>query len=1824
MVRELITLIFMALLLSSCLPEQGARQLSGTTDNLDGGSISDGEETIGNGETSAPYWYDGGNSLTTLTIDFDNKKNHYLFGSLIDQYLSSASNFNGSYCLYTKFATGSNSSFPLMVRATPAITVNYSNGNKTRYWRINLSSELGNDFCNLPAKNGANAPLTNLAALVYHPKNVCAGCRNIIASEEFVLYKHVDSASGGYLQRIEQTEIPYGNLSLRIDLNGNTQDNSGFCTDSSCSAQGYDCCVNGQCVNEGNVKLSGAQSDPDSFALAELEKATDPNWYLKYPEFYYICLEDPQNGTEDPLDPEDPVSDAQERLVKMLADYECVEELKANSLESPFHKDPVDESLPNGSYKTCDVSEPPPEPLPNMHYKKVMQRLYANCGCGQSELSDMVNFCPAYTYKLVYKKDALGNDTDEISDVACVTPQSHDNDLPFQDLEVSVNSRSAPHRFFNEDGKEIDPYDPTNIEGSSTQEGEPFQYLDNERLFPLNGAFNMNSLLGQMTVGLDQARPAKVVELDFDKSYYIAVLQGTYTACPSCSKDSWFTNFSPYPTTQQGLGIRATGFTTSRDSWGTNSSFANYEDAVFGRACWVPPTMLPFGHSAKADAKEQRLARLKTQAAMYVNGYQRDWFGFNRGALIGSFDGVTWFAIGKGRIVKATSDRLFLAINAPFADLANPSDHIVSVQEYDFVTTGAKYDYDPSEEINSAFQNEAGLCQKHHECETDSHCITKLGWEYSCVNVYEYKTHWPSFEPSGAKEVAQDARTGALVQFLQQGELPVGSGSRRCVYRGAGAPCRSDLENISDENARRALACAPNFYCANVTSSDFNKEVARYGASLDSVIDPKNHYYGQDANILGRPKDYIALSGASALPQDVRNTIKENMELTEPGTASVGLCRPGKSLPSYGAGLATNNYDQLKQQQIKDIQNRTDFISQIAGCNSTLFTSLRYSSCPMIGPDGNYLHLSDEYLNEDGLAASDSLGAWGFGNRKDATKYYSTQQNMCGLEAVDSAMYSVYDKTEEELREKSAFKTIEARNLASADVQIEPTLVQNACFRRAGSVCHTNYDCAPNFKHYEVLDLLSPDVFGNTPERKYWEEYLVCAQEKREPILTSSPEPSQLEAYNAYSMHNNRCCREVGKEITIYTEDVSNMPETAGLRTDIYGGFQPNNPKRYSRFAASLPVVNDNSLTAQTPGASRVSAKRPDPSDPTAPSILDRNQWKNIHDAAARTCCGGTWVRKFADGSNDWSRNRLNLDVSNFKCINYKTPLLLAEDPSVYGDGSGLDGMNLGQVSQDSINFCPDTGASAGGCAQWEIDPIDDFTRVRPVLDGTTARMTIDSDPDEMNNGNYWANNPYSFMQLLSYVSNPEGANSDVFEGMPYMDWSKTFSDVDTEEESSQAIFTRIPTFIAFDNIDNLNIKMEQPGGGSPVACTHICPGGAAPDAAGRCPLDETAGYFACDGNLMDWAGICEITNVSWNDPGLGDPCYYLYDSPTRRLKVVYPQSVIDDTNNYETQKISIQIDFTAPGTLRWEQERVAPATPTDDPAALPHRRGSRPGNALYYLEKLAKLEYIGIPQMTYEPIFCNDNYQKLVPGIFKEEYKTAKEFIDSPETFPDTSLPTYWTTSGGGNYNPANHWSTDEMRKVADQALLAQEPVFSAHEFKCCLPLGSEIGETDPASMCCSGARREIDSNSNGSDGVKYMCALPTGTDLNVYFNKFVSGEGLSDEYLTNAQPLTVSDFDSKTGEPKLDGAVINKLIAIGNELCEAGATTRGGAYGAFFPEPYSNYEPEGAAIEPIGSILDSPYDNGTNNNRNTGFNVFQEGYRWNHHIYCSEEGTN
>ena len=78
----------------------------------------------------------------------------------------------------------------------------------------------------------------------------------------------------------------------------------------------------------------------------------------------------------------------------------------------------------------------------------------------------------------------------------------------------------------------------------------------------------------------------------------------------------------------------------------------------------------------------------------------------------------------------------------------------------------------------------------------------------------------------------------------------------------------------------------------------------------------------------------------------------------------------------------------------------------------------------------------------------------------------------------------------------------------------------------------------------------------------------------------------------------------------------------------------------------------------------------------------------------------------------------------------------------------------------------------------------------------------------------------------------------------------------------------------------------------------------------------------------------------------------------------------------------------------------------------------------------------------------------------------------------------------------------------------------------------------------CCSNFTV---SEKNSSGKTVEICKLPQGTDLNLYFNRFVSGEGYGKTL--PAGGLEDKNYIPETGEPKLDQETLKMIISHFNQ---------------------------------------------------------------------------
>lgn len=1682
-------LVLLLLALVSCTPtaqvSKGDLSSTATTSGANSGS--------GSVPVTAVSWNYLGAAQNFITINVSNLNSAYIVGTPVEDYLSNSENFdNVNYCLVSTYTIGGIRK-ELRSRIVPISYFDFKTKRTVKNLRVDFpDGTISSTTCAGTLKiqdAGTGLPVTdsNGATLLnrfYDAAALCTNCTGMLEAQSVRIFKKVSTT----LEQVPVTSVSSDALALQVDPNFAVTSGGGTCSTNDCIARGFNCCLENQCVKDGATKPAARELYSSMLETAEEERLVNPLAYLNYPQLYYICgTSVPTTGGSTTSGTTSGSSGSYDPAFQILKkDYACVEHLKSKATITPFHNELLSRTWP--SIPECLTAAA--DSSLEQYFQKVMVRLYTTCGCNRTELQDMINNCPAYEYTVVNR-----DTNNEPTRIDCYTPPGPVT-VPLQQS-VSVPSRSAPHRFFEKsNGAE------KAIETGVEQEESKFEYLDDGKVLPSQQPFSMNAILGQMSVSLDQALPAKTVPLELDQIYFLSTTSGYYTPCPTCAKDSWLSAFTAFPSASTGTGLQAVGHTTERDTFSTNTTGGNYEDTIFGRACWLPPTMIPYTHSAKSDAVTQRRNRLSAQAALFVNGYQRDWFGFNKGALIGSFDGVTWFAIGKGRIIRSTSKKLFLAINAPFADVASPTTHVVRIQAYDGITQAAQVDYDPQYHQYHPYQNEAGNCQRYHFCATDTDCVTKLGWEYACADVKDLKTNWPEFDADG-NEKANIANALTIDQILQQKKFP-SSATKRCVYRGAGSICHTNSAALpgTDLNKRKLLTCAPNFYCASSGASTMNNKIARYAAPLEDIPVARNHLFGKDANILGRPENY---TGSTALTSAIRATLLDNLTAYEPGIGSnTGVCQPGKALPTTATEATLSN--PFNQHKSADSARRADFINQIASCNPTLFSVNRHSSCPVIGSDGNYEMFATATLQ------------LGYERR-------ASNQNACGLESLSSS--ANLTQTADVLQSSSPFRAIEAKTLNS-QIIVDGTLVRDACLRRAGSVCHTDLDCSPNKMHANQAEFFGTSFFGNNAEKSYYSEYLVCGQKDAKPL------PSNIEAFKNYDISQNKCCREIGKDLTTFTADVPQethtslkpyLPDSAGLIVTNAPGITPNNPKRYSRLATveglnvAKPILTANIDRTGT-GLTGTN------------NIMKVDQWKTISEANSESCCGGGFIRKFSDGSNDWTRrDRVVLDVTNFACLNSRS--IMITHPEDAGGYALNEAASL--VSTDYGDYCKDSTSTNGACAQFSIQDrsADIIPQGTAPYDSTVTINTIKPDYKQLSNPDYY------------FKPRSADANAGVI-----IDYN------DTATGARRNITIKVPSYLtkAFDAAviaGTADIQMLRDDG-----IGYIC------------SRDLAFNPTAADTSYGAGAAGCRYNLVAG-----------------RILKVAATDGAFAAGALFEKKKVGLRIVAAVAGS-------TAPVVTR-----------TQPGTSGYYLRRLGKLELSGIPQISFERLTCNDNANRLLPGIFEAGKVTLSDFNTDNNFSFTASYDSKDPTDGVTPVSTPSRFTTHHG--------LQHEPVFSANDFKCCSPLGTTVTDS---TKCCSGFGLAVAEGSNTK-----TCALPAGTDLMVYFNRFVSNEGTG-----SSQPgggLTEADFQSQTGEPIITASVNDKIRALGNAYCASGSVRQGGALGSFEIEPQGS---DTKTSDRIYNFVDSSRDYAESANAGStssqGYQAFMDGFRWNHHLYCAD----
>ena len=789
-------------------------------------------------------------------------------------------------------------------------------------------------------------------------------------------------------------------------------------------------------------------------------------------------------------------------------------------------------------------------------------------------------------------KPILDATTSAVVNYECTYNTSTTTEPPVNQT-VYVSNKNIAHRYYDTNGVNYDD----DYGSALNQELTAFSYTNNDVLKPNNVSqyVGFNEIYGSFAKsGTYVSRPAKRVSVKKDKLYDLLTVTGVFSSCTTCGSDYYTSLQKVFPSNfaGQGGGYQPDNYASSRVN---NTGTYRSDDLLFGRACFVPATMIPWTHSTASTPRDQRRARLAGQHFLFANGYNRDWYGFDYGSLIGSFDGVTWFSIGNQRRIKATSSNLYLAVNAYVGDLNVDSNFTVNVYESTAFSSDIA-DHDT--------ETDGAQCQKSHFCSTDNDCFRQLGYDYTCQNVASVYTNWPQFDPAGSEIVGSVNRSLLSIIGGSNGQ------AKRCVYRGRGTPCLANLDSAGTATTYNSstsvghLTCSPNNSCLPLTTSGrFNDRIARFAntplAQNIAGITPVSDTVGMGARVILRPFDYY---GTKSIPSSATVALNSNNVQA--------ICVPGKDIST-----AVDNFD-LNQRHPNTRTDTSDKLYGVGPASPLTMTTRSLNACPATDALGTTMQVYDLALGDATL------------------NMFSISQNMSSNLLNVSPLVS-----------QNVFSSTNGSQVTAVGYQ------RNTCLRAPGASCFSDMECAPSAFVATKARAASLASILNVAEAKFWEEDLVCGNPDFKVVNDGLLNPN-------FDLKKNRCCREFGKTMTVYTQregdssvewcdQATSTIKVAGVNTQI------SNPSRYSRVHSVYDKMTCD--RSQIPSKSFALSLEADNSTQRLAQIL--GQYKTLDTLNQRTCCTQHWVRSFATengGGHAFTKTKLqNIDKAMWKHVSW-------------------------------------------------------------------------------------------------------------------------------------------------------------------------------------------------------------------------------------------------------------------------------------------------------------------------------------------------------------------------------------------------------------------------------------------------------------------------------------------------------------------------------------------------------------------------------------------
>jgi hypothetical protein len=804
----------------------------------------------------------------------------------------------------------------------------------------------------------------------------------------------------------------------------------------------------------------------------------------------------------------------------------------------------------------------------------------------------------------------------------CVYPSGGDPVVPLQQT-IFLSAQTVPLRYFDVNGV---AWDDETYTSAPAQEGIAFSYTSGNRLQPnnLSQYVGMQEIFGSFDKTASAAKPPRMLRLKRNVEYDIFVDSGGLSNCSNCGSDPYQAVLRLFPQTfaQKGGGLVPDRQNSSRqNSTGVNRA----DDLLFGRACFVPPTMLPFSQTTQTDIQRQRLLRQASQHFLFANGYQRDWYGFDYGSIIGSYDGVRWFSIGNQRRIRAQGTKLYLAVNALFGDQSiNDSFKIVVSEASVAPSSGSLVDHDT--------ESDGAQCQREHFCSTDQDCIGRLGYDYTCQNVTELTTSWPSFDQEGNE--LSGTQTASLLSLVGGAN----GQTKRCVYRGRGTPCTANLSAVSGSGFTTATSlgfhtCSPNNYCANVaTSNRFNTAISRWAASpqTQNTVTPSTSddldVFGLGARIIGRPQNFYGNRSATTISPAAYALSSTTLaqHLTSQLLVS-GLCLPGKvveSATNYNTG-----HSLVPSATDPDSADRLFGVGASGKLSASITLNPKlYNFCPTLDASKSLRHQTPSAFGTDYSGASQNISS----SLLNLTDY----QFLNILTATDTT------------------------RLTALQYQ------RHACLRAPGASCLSDLECAPSrIISQKMRTLSSWGGFANNPtEKAFWTSELVCGNS--EPIKLFEGTTN-----DAFDPKNNRCCRENNTTFQTFSQYFNPLNTTnttfincTGPTPAIAGVTIAYNAARrnvQNNIVADKMTCNPAAMGGPGSYPALVSPVVPTTETATGKPITEIiYQYNTLDLANQRMCCTGNWVRSFATengGGHKWGPNtNQSIESTIFRAWNWQ------------------------------------------------------------------------------------------------------------------------------------------------------------------------------------------------------------------------------------------------------------------------------------------------------------------------------------------------------------------------------------------------------------------------------------------------------------------------------------------------------------------------------------------------------------------------------------------